>query len=121
MKPVREAYHKRYEGILLDYMTQGYSLEATLAILKISRETFDKWVEEIPSFATVVEQGHYRRQKFWEDKLLDTVNNPGKDSKDTLIMKTLQNQFDWQPTQKIEHNSSGFTINVSFIDPDNNE
>lgn len=103
-------------------MAEGYSLQSCFPLMNVSEEQAQIWREQHPEFDEAIQQGEFLRQKYWEEKLINAVNNPNRDSKDSLIIKTLQSQFDWNPTSKVSHSHSGnLNITVKFKTPEKEE
>lgn len=58
-----------YEGRgqeLIEFMSEGYSLEAWLGYVRLTKRTLDNWVRDYPDFAVAVELAEYASLYGWE-------------------------------------------------------
>jgi hypothetical protein len=59
--------------ILVDVMSQGYSMTAACSDMGITKVTCLEWVKNIPEFAEAYEKGKEACQKFWESLLVQAA------------------------------------------------
>ncbi len=86
----------------IDLMRMGASKVEVMAKLGITKDTFFKWIKEIPEFSDSIKEGEILCQSWWEEHSRKRLDDPKFNSR--LWEINMRNRFraDWSNVQ--DHN-----------------
>jgi transposase len=96
-------YDPKYIDTVLEYMSQGYSKEATAGAIGISKQTMYNWMQEYKDFMDAVLEGEVKSQLAWEKKAVDysVHTKDGKRLDSRIYALQMKNRFGWSDKKEI--------------------
>lgn len=100
--------------------SDGEGMAEAYVALKISPDTFHRWVKEIPEFSEAVKAYRARSQAWWEEMGRKGTFGLTEGFNGTGFVFNMKNRFpdDWRDKQEVDH-SGKMTVahaTVEFID-----
>ncbi len=94
------SYTPEIGQVILDKMSEGYSLVAAASFAEVGRMTVYDWLERYPEFKKLYHLAQAKRQAVWEQEALTTTSGP----RVTMITKALggMRSPDWSDDSRIE-------------------
>lgn len=109
-------YNPSYCQKLIDFLSQGYSLEAFCGHVSLSKETLYRWFEEYPEFSNAKKEAMTKCRAFWEKIGIDSATGKNTKSNSTTWIFNMKNRFGWKDKAEIDNNHSGsLDLNVHEI------
>jgi len=102
-------YKPKYPEMLIEHMTNGYSLESFCGELSISFETLQRWAERYPEMHEAKKIGTYKSLLFWEKVGIKGALGLLKDFNSTAWIFNMKCRFHkqgWQDKKKLETTST---------------
>lgn len=85
-RPYPDSYEKAYDMIAYNSFSEpGGTVTKCCVNLKITKQTFDRWVKRHPSFKIAVATGGLIGEDAFRDKIVNAAFEPGKDVNNRLI------------------------------------
>jgi len=88
---------------VIDFMTQGYSKEATAAHLGIVKDTLYAWVKKYPEFSDAIKEGEIHSALWWEKTGMAGMLGKLPGFNATTWIFNMKNRHGWSDKQDINH------------------
>lgn len=124
-------YEKKYCQQLIEYMSQGYSLEAFAGEIGVCRDTIYEWLKHYEEFSYAMGVGRSKSRAFWETEGLKGLwnswdNSGGRSFNVQNWAMNMRNRFGWDkedheegpPSEKAK---GKFTFTKKKLDRDEDE
>lgn len=103
-------YRAEFCEALIQHMSQGLSFNTFAGTIGVTRETLYYWINEYEQFAHAKDIAFASRARFFEQKMIDGINNGVKMGATPLLIFALKNlgdgfNFTDKHTQQIESNN----------------
>ena len=103
-------YNKDYGPKVIDLMEQGKSIVACCKELRISRDTFYRWLKEHDDFRESVQEGLTYSEAWWEELGLAGMLGQIDKFNPTMYIHRVNTQFKWQ-----QESNPGQTVNIENL------
>lgn len=94
-------YKRKYCKIASDFLSQGYSKEALVGELGISRQCLYEWIAKYEDFGYTVKVAEAKVQLVWEELGLRAAQGQVKNFNTSVWMFVMKNRFGWKDKQDI--------------------
>ena len=101
-------YKPEYCQQLIDFMSDGFSLEAFAGKVSVTKDTVYQWRDKYPEFSDSIKVGFAKCRVFWEDmgkKGLFTDKEEKFNA--TVWIFNMKNRFGWRDQQSVELSGPG--------------
>lgn len=93
----------KYCQEVIDFMAQGYSLEAFCGHISVGKEAVYSWREKYPEFSYAVNEAFNKCRVFWEAAAINGLfTEKGKSINSTVWIFNMKNRFGWRDQQSLE-------------------
>jgi hypothetical protein len=115
-------YKKEYCQMLIDKMSEGFSVEAFCGSISINKDTFYEWVKRYPEFSDAKRQGLVKSQMWWEEQAKKHMFLPhqGGSFNSSVWIFNMKNRFGWRDQPKEEETKQTHEVHIK-IDKDDSE
>lgn len=110
--------------MLIDHMTDGYSVESFAAVVNTSIESVYQWCKMFPSFADAKRVGHARSLRKWEKHLQESTKKPAamcNNAATIYLMKCRFRKQGYMPEDPLVDNDDALDFNYDDIPEKKNE
>ena len=102
--PLKKIFTKEMGDTILELGRQGASQKAMYAAINVSKGTAAKWKEENPKFKEIMDLATTYGQAFWENMMLENINNKIFNSRVAEIALRGQYPDDYKDSREIKAN-----------------
>jgi hypothetical protein len=102
--PLKKIFTKEMGDTILELGRQGASQKAMYAAINVSKGTAAKWKEENPEFKEIMDLATTYGQAFWENMMLENINNKIFNSRVAEIALRGQYPDDYKDSREIKAN-----------------
>lgn len=112
-------YKPEYCKELIDFMSEGYSLEAFCGHIGIVKDTLYNWFKQHKDFSDAKKKALAKSLLWWEKQGIKAVSGENKDVNSTVWIFNMKNRHGWKDKQevdqKIEANVNVKDLRASII------
>ena len=108
-------YKPEYCELVIEFMSDGYSVAAFAGHIRVARSTIYKWADEHKEFSDALKAAQAMAARWWEDALRQVaLTGQGNASAAIFALKN-RGCDEWRDKQELDHTSSDGTMSPKRI------
>ena len=99
-------YNRKYCGMAVEFLGQGYSVTAFAGYIGVSRATVFKWASENKEFSDSLKRGQALAALWWEQVLRGVAKTGEGNASAAIFGVKNRSREEWRDKQEVEHSGN---------------